>query len=297
MSIIVESITKKYGEQLALDQVSFSIQKGEIVGFLGPNGAGKSTLMKILTTYISPDEGQAQVDGFDIYTQKQDIKKIIGYLPEHNPLYLELYVREYLIFCANAYHINTNRVEEVIQLTGLTAEANKTIGQLSKGYRQRVGLAAALIHEPKVLILDEPTTGLDPNQLVEIRQLIKNIAKDRTIFLSTHIMQEVEAICNRVIIINHGKIVSDRPLKNLKSEQTVQVLDVEFDKSLTINLSLQGLMTIENIASNQYRLTFENDTDQRASLFDFAAKNDLKILSLQQKTKNLEEIFREKTKD
>jgi ABC-2 type transport system ATP-binding protein len=212
-------------------------------------------------------------------------------------LYLELYVREYLIFCANAYHISANRVEEVIQLTGLTPEANKTIGQLSKGYRQRVGLAAALIHEPKVLILDEPTTGLDPNQLVEIRQLIKSIAKDRTIFLSTHIMQEVEAICNRVIIINHGKIVSDRPLKNLKSEQKVQFLDVEFDKSLTINLSLQGLMTIENIASNQYRLTFENDTDQRASLFDFAAKNDLKILSLQQKIKNLEEIFREKTKD
>ena len=297
MSIIVESITKKYGEQLALDQVSFSIQKGEIVGFLGPNGAGKSTLMKILTTYISPDEGQAKVDGFDIYTQKQDIKKIIGYLPEHNPLYLELYVREYLIFCANAYHISASRVEEVIQLTGLTPEANKTIGQLSKGYRQRVGLAAALIHEPKVLILDEPTTGLDTNQLVEIRQLIQSIAKDRTIFLSTHIMQEVEAICNRVIIINHGKIVSDRPLKNLKSEQTVQVLDVEFDKSLTIDLSLQGLMTIENIASNQYRLTFENETDQRASLFDFATKNNLKILSLQQKTKNLEEIFREKTKD
>jgi ABC-2 type transport system ATP-binding protein len=297
MSIVVENITKKYGNQLALDQVSFSIQKGEIVGFLGPNGAGKSTLMKILTTYITPDEGLAKVDGFDIITQKHDIKKIVGYLPEHNPLYLDLYVREYLIFCANAYHINPNRVEEVIQLTGLTPEANKTIGQLSKGFRQRVGLAAALIHEPQVLILDEPTTGLDPNQLVEIRQLIKFIAKDRTIFLSTHIMQEVEAICNRVIIINHGKIVSDRPLKNIKSEQTIQVLEVEFDKHLTVDLSLQNLMNIEDIGLNQYRLTFENETDQRASLFDFATKNDLKILSLQQKTKNLEDFFREKTKD
>ena len=216
MSIEVKNISKIYGEQKALDAVSFSIKKGEIVGFLGPNGAGKSTLMKILTTYIEADSGSALVNGFDVNTQPQQVEKSIGYLPEHNPLYLDLYVKEYLEFNADVYNVNKNRIDEVIELTGLTPESKKKIGQLSKGYRQRVGLATALLHNPDVLILDEPTTGLDPNQLVEIRELIKNIGKDKTVFLSTHIMQEVDAICDEVIIISKGHL-KDHFLKNEQS--------------------------------------------------------------------------------
>jgi ABC-2 type transport system ATP-binding protein len=216
MSIEVKNITKSYGAQKALDNVSFSVKNGEIVGFLGPNGAGKSTLMKILTTYISSDEGSASVNGNDVVTSQKAVQKSVGYLPEHNPLYLDLYVREYLAFNADVYKVDKSRVEEVIQLTGLTPESHKKIGQLSKGYRQRVGLATALLHNPEVLILDEPTTGLDPNQLVEIRQVIKNVGKDKTVFLSTHIMQEVEAICDRIIIIHHGKIVADQKISEIK---------------------------------------------------------------------------------
>lgn len=215
MSIAVKNITKTYGKQIALDAISFSIKKGEIVGFLGPNGAGKSTLMKILTTYLTADEGEASVNGFDVATQAIQVQQSVGYLPEHNPLYLDLYVREYLAFNADLHHVSKSKIDEVIQLTGLSPECHKKIGQLSKGYRQRVGLATALLHNPDVLILDEPTTGLDPNQLVEIRELIKNIGKDKTVFLSTHIMQEVEAICDRIIIIHHGKIVEDASLKVL----------------------------------------------------------------------------------
>ena len=215
MSIEVKNITKTYGKQIALDAISFSIKKGEIVGFLGPNGAGKSTLMKILTTYLTADEGEASVNGFDVTTQAIQVQQSVGYLPEHNPLYLDLYVREYLAFNADLHHVSKSKIDEVIQLTGLSPECHKKIGQLSKGYRQRVGLATALLHNPDVLILDEPTTGLDPNQLVEIRELIKNIGKDKTVFLSTHIMQEVEAICDRIIIIHHGKIVEDASLKVL----------------------------------------------------------------------------------
>ena len=215
MSIEVKNITKTYGKQIALDAISFSIKKGEIVGFLGPNGAGKSTLMKILTTYLTADEGEASVNGFDVATQAIKVQQSVGYLPEHNPLYLDLYVREYLAFNADLHHVSKSKIDEVIQLTGLSPECHKKIGQLSKGYRQRVGLATALLHNPDVLILDEPTTGLDPNQLVEIRELIKNIGKDKTVFLSTHIMQEVEAICDRIIIIHHGKIVEDASLKVL----------------------------------------------------------------------------------
>lgn len=215
MSIEVKNITKLYGEQKALDSISFSISKGEIVGFLGPNGAGKSTLMKILTTYLFADEGEASVNGFDVLTQSKQVQQSVGYLPEHNPLYLDLYVREYLEFNADLHKVSKSKIEEVIQLTGLTPESHKKIGELSKGYRQRVGLATALLHNPEVLILDEPTTGLDPNQLVEIRELIKNIGKDKTVFLSTHIMQEVEAICDRIIIINKGKIVEDALITDL----------------------------------------------------------------------------------
>jgi len=215
MSIEVKNITKVYGEQKALDSISFSVNKGEIVGFLGPNGAGKSTLMKILTTYLTANEGEASVNGFDVLTQSKQVQQSVGYLPEHNPLYLDLYVREYLEFNADLHKVSKSKIDEVIQLTGLTPESHKKIGELSKGYRQRVGLATALLHNPEVLILDEPTTGLDPNQLVEIRELIKNIGKDKTVFLSTHIMQEVEAICDRIIIINKGKLVEDASISEL----------------------------------------------------------------------------------
>lgn len=215
MSIEVKNITKTYGTQKALDNVSFSVKKGEIVGFLGPNGAGKSTLMKILTTYLTADEGKANVNGFDVITAQKSVQQCVGYLPEHNPLYLDLYVREYLEFSADVHKTDKSHIQEVIELTGLTPECHKKIGELSKGFRQRVGLASALLHNPDVLILDEPTTGLDPNQLVEIRELIKNIGKDKTVFLSTHIMQEVEAICDRIIIIHQGKIVEDAQLADL----------------------------------------------------------------------------------
>lgn len=218
MSIEVKNISKNYGAQKALDNVSFSIQKGEIVGFLGPNGAGKSTLMKILTTYITADSGTATVNGFDVETNALNVQRVVGYLPEHNPLYLDLYVKEYLAFNADVYKISKNRIAKVIELTGLSSESHKKIGELSKGFRQRVGLATALLHNPDVLILDEPTTGLDPNQLVEIRNVIKNVGKDKTVFLSTHIMQEVEAICDRIIIINKGIIVEDRLLTDVTED-------------------------------------------------------------------------------
>lgn len=297
MSIEVLNISKNYGEQKALDQISFSIKKGEIVGFLGPNGAGKSTLMKILTTYISSDEGEAKVNNFDINLESKSVQKSIGYLPEHNPLYLDLYVREYLSFNADVYKVAKTRIEEVIQLTGLTPESNKKIGQLSKGYRQRVGLACALLHNPEVLILDEPTTGLDPNQLVEIRELIKNIGKDKTVFLSTHIMQEVEAICDRVIIINKGKIVEDKNLKTLVKEQINQIITIEFDKIILKEdfNQFNNLISIDYINDTVLELTFESKTDMRPILFDFAQEKGLKILQLNLKNRNLEQIFREKT--
>lgn len=297
MSIEVQNISKSYGAQKALDSVSFSVKKGEIVGFLGPNGAGKSTLMKILTTYINADEGTASVNGNDVTENQKAVQLSVGYLPEHNPLYLDLYVREYLEFNADVYKVAKSRIEEVIQLTGLSSESHKKIGLLSKGYRQRVGLATALLHNPDVLILDEPTTGLDPNQLVEIRNVIKNVGKNKTVFLSTHIMQEVEAICDRVIIINNGKIVTDKKLDKLVSEITAQVIEVEFDKAITEELltTLSDLTSYKNTHDNVWELTFETETDMRSALFDFAQNNGLKTLQLNLKSKNLETIFREKT--
>ena len=297
MSIEVKDISKSYGTQKALDAVSFSVKKGEIVGFLGPNGAGKSTLMKILTTFLMADEGEAAVNGFDISTKEKEVQKSVGYLPEHNPLYLDLYVREYLAFNADVYKVSKSRIEEVIQLTGLTPEAHKKIGVLSKGYRQRVGLATALLHDPEVLILDEPTTGLDPNQLVEIRDLIKNIGKNKTVFLSTHIMQEVEAICDRVIIINNGKIVTDKKITSLTAN-TEQVIEVEFDKATdeTLLKTLPNLISAKNIQGNTWLLTFSAEKDMRPVIFDFAQNNNLKTLQLSLKTKNLESVFREMTK-
>ena len=298
MSIEVSHLSKLYADQKALNDISFKINKGEIVGFLGPNGAGKSTLMKILTTYLSADAGVASVNNHDISTQQKAVQQSIGYLPEHNPLYLDLYVREYLSFNAEVYKVSKNRVDEVINLTGLSTESHKKIGQLSKGYRQRVGLANALLHNPDVLILDEPTTGLDPNQLNEIRSVIKNVGKDKTVFLSTHIMQEVEAICDRVIIINKGKIVADKKLDNLISEEAQQVIEVEFDYQIEEQAiaKMENLVSFKNTHDMIWELTFKTEKDMRSVVFDFATANGLKTLQLNQKNKNLEAIFREITK-
>ena len=297
MSIVVDKISKKYGTQVALNAISFSIKKGEIVGFLGPNGAGKSTLMKILTTSLTADSGKAEVENFDVATQSKWVKKSIGYLPEHNPLYLDLYVREYLEFNAEVYHVSKSRIEDVIQLTGLSSESRKKIGQLSKGYRQRVGLAAALLHDPEVLILDEPTTGLDPNQLVEIRNLIKSIGRNKTVFLSTHIMQEVEAICDRIIIINKGNIVADNSINSILNEENIQIIEVEFDRNVKESdlTALPFLRKSEKIRENIWQLSFDHSEDVRPALFDFAQEKGIKTLSVQLKNKNLEAIFREKT--
>ena len=296
MSIEVNNISKLYKDQKALNDVSFKVNDAEIVGFLGPNGAGKSTMMKILTTYIEASEGSAKVNGFDVSQDKKGVQKSVGYLPEHNPLYTDLYVKEYLNFNANVYGTTKSRIDEVIELTGLTPEAHKKIGQLSKGYRQRVGLANALLHNPEVLILDEPTTGLDPNQLVDIRNLIKNIGKEKTVFLSTHIMQEVEAMCDRVIIINKGEVVADKYLKDLREGQE-QVIIVEFDYRVE-DAFLQRLPKVNNVKNVHdfiYEITFSTKEDMRSHVFDFAHDNELKILQLNQKNASLESLFREMT--
>lgn len=296
MSIQISNLTKLYGTQKALNSVSFSVDKGEIVGFLGPNGAGKSTLMKILTGYLPATEGSAKVCDFEVSEHKLEVQKRIGYLPEHNPLYLDMYVREYLSFCAKVNTVDTTAIESVITETGLLPEANKKIGALSKGYRQRVGLASALLHNPDVLILDEPTTGLDPNQLVDIRQLIKTSGVDKTVFLSTHIMQEVEAICDRVIIINNGEIVADESLSDLRKNQK-QIIEVEFDYRVeTVAIErMPNLTSAKNTIGFVYELEFDTTQDMRPSVFDFAHDNGLKTLQLNQKNKNLEELFRELT--
>lgn len=296
MSIEVEHISKIYGKQKALNDVSFKINKGEIVGFLGPNGAGKSTMMKILTTYINASEGEAKVSGFNVDSDSKNVQQVVGYLPEHNPLYLEMYVKEYLSFNAGVYHIAKSRIDEVIELTGLTPESHKKIGQLSKGYRQRVGLANALLHNPEVLILDEPTTGLDPNQLVEIRHLIKSLGKEKTVFLSTHIMQEVEAMCDRVIIINKGKIVADKKLKDLR-DTTQQTVIVEFDYRVEVAFlnKLPHVKSVTNTHDFIYEITFSTSEDMRSVVFDFAHDNKLKILQLNQKNASLESLFRDLT--
>ena len=296
MSIEVVNISKLYGNQKALNNISFKVNKPEIVGFLGPNGAGKSTMMKILTTYINANEGTAKVNGYDIYENRQNVQQSVGYLPEHNPLYLDLFVKEYLKFNANIYKVSKQRIDEVIELTGLTSEAHKKIGQLSKGYRQRVGLANALLHNPDVLILDEPTTGLDPNQLVDIRNLIKDIGKTKTVFLSTHIMQEVEAMCDRVIIINKGEIVADKKLKDLRNEKEQTVI-VEFDYRVedAFLLKLPKAERVINTHDFIYEITFKTSEDMRSYVFDFAHDNQLKILQLNQKNASLESLFRELT--
>lgn len=296
MSIKVDSVVKEYGPQKALDHVSFTIDTGEIVGFLGPNGAGKSTLMKIMTTYIEPTSGSVNVNGFDIIENPIRVKRSIGYLPEHNPLYLDFYVREYLKFHADIHKIGKERIQKVIDLVGLIDIKGKKISQLSKGYRQRVGLAAALLHDPEVLILDEPTTGLDPNQLKEIRDLIKEIGKTRTILLSTHIMQEVEAMCDRVIIINKGNIVADERLRDLLTDKG-QVIQVEFDLKTDEHLlkKLPNLKAADLTAENHWDLVFETEKDMRADVFDFARDNGIRILQLNRKIMSLESLFQNLT--
>jgi len=297
MSIVVENITKTYGNQKALDAISFSIDSGQIVGFLGPNGAGKSTMMKIITTYTAQTEGVVHVNGHNVTTEPMLVKKSVGYLPEHNPLYLDMYVKEYIQFNASVHGITKNRIEEVVEQVGLTPEAHKKISQLSKGYRQRVGLAVALLHDPEVLILDEPTTGLDPNQLVEIRNLIKEIGKTKTILFSTHIMQEVEAVCDRVIIINKGQIVIDKKLNELKSDKE-QIIEIEFDLRVEEQLlnQIPKLSKAINIHDNTWQLTFNTSKDMRPVIFDFAHDNGLKLLQSQLKNEDLESLFRSLTK-
>lgn len=296
MSIELTSIVKTYGTQKAVNNISFSAKKGEIVGFLGPNGAGKSTTMKILTGFIKPSEGTVLVSGIDVISNPIEAQKKIGYLPEHNPLYLDMYVREYLQFQASLHNIESSKVNETIEKVGLTIEAHKKINQLSKGYRQRVGLAAAILHDPEVLILDEPTTGLDPNQLVEIRQLIKELGKDKTVLLSTHIMQEVEAMCDRVVIINKGEIVINKPILELKTDNE-QVIKVTFDYKLEEQFikRLPNIVSYKNTLENNWTLVFNSKEDMRPVIFDFAQENGLKILGLNTENKNLESLFRELT--
>ena len=299
MSIEVSHVSKLYDEQRALDDVSFSIDSGSIVGFLGPNGAGKSTMMKIISCYIPQSTGSVKVCEFDVATDAMEVKKRVGYLPENNPLYPEMYVREYLEFIAGIHHLKNRakRVDLMIERVGLTVERKKKIGALSKGYRQRVGLAQAMIHDPEVLILDEPTTGLDPNQIVEIRNLIKIIGEDHTVMLSTHIMQEVEAICDRVIIINKGCIVADERAERLKSFQSSQVVRVEFDKPVAANLlrSISGVSDVKGISETTWQLGSSGEKDIRQAIFAFAVSNELSVLTVQKEEQRLEDIFKRLT--
>ena len=300
MSIEVKNLSKFYGQQAAVNDISFSIQKGEIVGFLGPNGAGKSTTMKILTGFIPATSGEVKICGMEVDVDSLETRKKIGYLPENNPLYLDMYVREYLEFVGKIYKVPNlkARIDEMIQQVGLEVEQNKKIGMLSKGYRQRVGLAQAIIHDPEVLILDEPTTGLDPNQLVEIRDLIKRIGKSKTVMLSTHIMQEVEAICDRVIIIKSGKIVANSTAAELQYEENKQVVYVEFEGELAKSTLKKeaGITTVEAVGTNAWLVESNNSVDLRKLIAQFAQKNNLLVLTLRKEEKSLEEVFKELTK-
>jgi ABC-2 type transport system ATP-binding protein len=301
MSIEVKDLTKIYGEQKAVDNISFSINNGEIVGFLGPNGAGKSTTMKIITGYLKQDGGEAFVSGTNVNEQPMVTKKKIGYLPEANPLYHDMYVKEYLGFVADVHSVNGERstvINKVIDTVGLTPESKKKIGQLSKGYKQRVGLAAALIHNPEVLILDEPTSGLDPNQIIEIREVIKNLGKNKTVLFSSHILQEVEAICDRVIIINKGKIVADDKLSNLQStNKNSHVVVVEFKENIDESLikNLKQVESFQQMETGNWKLKTENPELVRRQLLELALQNNLNIVSLQSENQSLEDVFRSLT--
>lgn len=302
MSLQIEHINKTYGTKKVLNDVSFSLNNGEIVGFLGPNGAGKSTLMKIITGYVTPDSGSVSICGIPGGPDALDAKRLVGYLPEHNPLYLDMYVREYLGFAADFYNLRykRDRIEEMIRRTGLTPESHKKIGQLSKGYRQRVGLAQALIHDPKVLILDEPTTGLDPNQLVEIRQLIAEVGKEKTVLFSTHIMQEVTALCERVVIINHGNIVMDSPVSTISDRLGEEfTFEVQFAQNISIcdieTMKIEGITHISQMDGTTFRISAS--TDVRQTLFRLAADSNLTIITLRQVEHSMEELFKQLTSD
>jgi ABC-2 type transport system ATP-binding protein len=301
MSIIVENVAKVYGTQRALNGVSFSIPSSEVVGFLGPNGAGKSTMMKIITCFLPPTEGKVSVCGLDVMKNSIEVRRLIGYLPEHNPLYLDMYVREYLHFIGDIYGVPqlNKRVAEMIDRVGLGPEAHKKIEALSKGYRQRVGLAQAMIHDPKVLILDEPTSGLDPNQLVEIRSLIKEIGKEKTVMLSTHIMQEVEAICNRTIIINKGNIVADKATSELRSGigGAGHELEVEFSGAISRSalMKIAGVSNAVNDGGNSWTISIVGNGDLRKEIAEMAMQQSIAVISMSKKELKLEEIFKELT--
>jgi len=301
MSIEVNQLTKVYGQQKAIDNLNFTIDTGQIVGFLGPNGAGKTTTMKILTSFIPPSEGSAKVCGFDVETQSMDARRQIGYLPEHNPLYLDLYVREYLDFAAGLHKlgkIRKARIDEMIEVTGLERESRKKIGQLSKGYRQRVGLAQAMLHDPQVLILDEPTSGLDPNQLADIRSLIISLGKQKTVILSTHIMQEVQAMTDRVLIIDQGKLVADDTATVLQSKISgAQSYVLEFQQQVAPQQieSIEGVERVESIGNGQWRVFGSNNEDIRSELFKFAVRENLILLTMQKESGSIEDVFRQLT--
>ena len=301
MSIEIKNITKIFGQQKALDDVSFSVDTGSIVGFLGPNGAGKSTLMKIITGLISPDNGQVVVNGVAVAENPEEIRKTIGYLPESNPLYYDMYVKEYLQFTANIYKIKETGkvVDEVIERTGLGNECKKKIGALSKGYKQRVGIAQAIIHNPQVLILDEPTTGLDPNQIVEIRNLILELGRDKTIMLSTHIMQEVQAVCSRIAILDHGRLVANGDTNQILKSNSGgnQIVEVEFNCGFDEQLLKQiaNIVSIEPLGGNKYVVESDTETDLRQSIFNFAVQNNLVVLTMQTKQNTIEEVFQKLT--
>jgi ABC-2 type transport system ATP-binding protein len=298
MSLQIQHLSKVYGKQKALNEISFSVETGEIVGFLGPNGAGKSTTMKIATCFLPPTSGVVKVGGFDVLEHPKEIKKITGYLPEHNPLYLDLYVHEYLSFIGKLYGLGGSalrkRVGEMVELCGLTREQNKRIEALSKGYRQRVGLAQALIHDPQVLILDEPTSGLDPNQLLEIRKLIREISRNKTVIFSTHIMQEVQALCNRVVVINRGNIVADDQVDNLLKgavDQKFVIVEFENEVATTLLSGIPGVVSVNEVKAFTYRLGTAPGADIRPEVFRFAADNNLSLVGLRQEESKLEDIF------
>lgn len=303
MSILVSNLVKTFGQQNAIDSVSFEVKEGEIVGFLGPNGAGKSTTMKIATCFLTPTSGKVEVNGYDVAEHPSEVKKLIGYLPEHNPLYLDMFVREYLTFIGKLHQLKgsklKSRVDEIVKLCGLTREQNKKIEALSKGYRQRVGLAQALIHDPKVLILDEPTTGLDPNQIIEIRNLIRAIGKNKTVLFSSHIMQEVQALCDRVLVINNGKLVANDQIETLKADDHERVvIKVEFSEppSETDLHSIEGVLAVESLGKGQFRIEAQVNDDIRPAIFKFASNNGLTLVGLQQEEVSMESVFQELTK-
>ena len=304
MSIQIENLIKIYGKQKALDGISFKTEAGEIIGLVGPNGAGKSTLMKIISCYLPQTSGNAFICGFDVIEQSIEVRKKVGYLPEHNPLYLDMYIPEYLTFVAGIYKLGktTNvRVTEMIEITGLLPERRKKIGALSKGYRQRVGIAQALIHNPEVLILDEPTSGLDPNQILEIRNLIKTIGKEKTVLFSTHIMQEVEAVCDRVIILDHGKIITDQKTEELHHSlnTSIQVISIEFDKPVEEELlmNIPGIIQVEKMDGNLWKVKANKEKDIHPLLFNFAVEHNVTVLSMNMEEQSLEETFFRLTKN